>query len=55
MRLVLDAIAEGGRDKRRVIAAALRLAGRTDTNEIALYRPDREGRFRRVAARFSPR
>jgi branched-chain amino acid transport system substrate-binding protein len=55
MRLVLDAIAEGGRDRRRVIAAALRLARRTDTTQIALYRPDREGRFQRGAARFSPR
>jgi branched-chain amino acid transport system substrate-binding protein len=55
MRLVLDAVAEGGRDRTRVISAALRLGKRVETRDIALYRPGPDGHFERVATRFSPR
>jgi ABC-type branched-subunit amino acid transport system substrate-binding protein len=55
MSLALDAIAEGGRDRRRVAAAGLRLGSRLETGDVALYTPDGEGRFRRSQARFSPR
>ena len=39
MRLVLDAVDEGQRDRRRVIAAARRLAPRIADPRLALYRP----------------
>ena len=55
MRLVLDAVAEGGRDRRRVIAAALRLGRRIANGELALYKPGADGRLERIDARFSPR
>jgi branched-chain amino acid transport system substrate-binding protein len=46
MRLVLRAVEEGGRDRRRVIAAArtLSLDG-PDTTRLTIYTPDAEGRF----------
>ena len=50
MRLVLDAIEEGGRSRARVIAAALRLAPQPATARLALYRPGADGRFERVGA-----
>jgi len=48
MRLVLDAVAEGGRNRRRVVAAALRLSRRLPEDRVALYRPDAHGRFAKV-------
>ena len=45
MRLVLDAIAEGGRDRRRVISAALRLGRRQPPDPVVVYRPDEHGQF----------
>ena len=45
MRLVLDAIANGGRDRRRVISAALRLSRRLPADPVVPYRPDEHGRF----------
>jgi branched-chain amino acid transport system substrate-binding protein len=48
MRLVLDAVDEGQRDRRRVIAAARRLAPRIADRGLALYRPGADGRFERV-------
>jgi hypothetical protein len=48
MRLVLDAVEEGQRDRRRVIAAALRLRERVAAPRLALYRPGADGRFERV-------
>jgi branched-chain amino acid transport system substrate-binding protein len=48
MRLVLDAVAAGGRDRRRVIAAGLRLGRRMGGARVALYRPDADGRLERV-------
>jgi branched-chain amino acid transport system substrate-binding protein len=48
MRLVLDAIDRGGRDRREVIRAALRLARRVPTGRLAIYRLDPGGRFARV-------
>ena len=45
MRLVLDAVAEGGRDRRRVISAALRLARRQPPDPVVLYRPDEHGKL----------
>jgi branched-chain amino acid transport system substrate-binding protein len=50
MRLVLDAVAEGGRDRRRVIAAALRLGRRMAAEQLALYRPGADGRFQRAGS-----
>jgi ABC-type branched-subunit amino acid transport system substrate-binding protein len=47
MRLALDAIDAGGRDRRLVIGAALRLARRLDTDRLVLYRLS--------AGKFSPR
>jgi branched-chain amino acid transport system substrate-binding protein len=47
MRLVLDAVAEGGRERRRVISAGLRLGQRVETHRVVLYRPDDEGRLRK--------
>jgi branched-chain amino acid transport system substrate-binding protein len=53
MRLVLDAVADGGRDRRRVISAGLRLGRRLVADDaVALYRPDAEGRFNNVGPRF---
>ena len=46
MRLVLDAVAEGGRERRRVVSAGLRLGRRVETHRVVLYRPDDEGRLR---------
>jgi hypothetical protein len=48
MRLVLDAVAAGGRDRRRVIAAGLRLGRRMAGEPLALYRPGADGRFERA-------
>jgi ABC-type branched-subunit amino acid transport system substrate-binding protein len=48
MRLVLDAVAEGGRDRRRVISAALRLSRRLPGDSVVVYRPDQHGRFART-------
>jgi hypothetical protein len=45
---VLDAVDEGRRDRRRVIAAALRLGPRVAFDRLALYRPDADGRLQRV-------
>lgn len=45
MRLVLDAVAAGGRDRRRVISAALRLGRRQPPDPVLLYRPDEHGQF----------
>jgi hypothetical protein len=39
---------EGHRDRRRVIAAARRLAPRIADSRLALYRPGADGRFERV-------
>jgi branched-chain amino acid transport system substrate-binding protein len=50
MRLVLDAVNEGQRDRRRVVAAARRLAPRIADPGLALYRPDADGRIQRVGA-----
>jgi hypothetical protein len=48
MRLVLDAVDEGHRDRRRVIAAARRLAPRSADSLLALYQPGADGRFEQV-------
>jgi branched-chain amino acid transport system substrate-binding protein len=48
MRLVLDAVERGRRDRRRVIAAARQLAARVADSRLALYRPGADGRLRRV-------
>jgi branched-chain amino acid transport system substrate-binding protein len=48
MRLVLDAVDEGQRDRRRVIAAARQLAPRIADPQLALYRSGADGRFERV-------
>jgi branched-chain amino acid transport system substrate-binding protein len=48
MRLVLDAVEDGQRERRRVIAAARRLAPRVADPRLALYRPGADGRFERV-------
>jgi branched-chain amino acid transport system substrate-binding protein len=50
MRLVLDAVEEGKRDRRRVIAAALRLRERVAATRLTVYRPGADGRFERVGA-----
>jgi branched-chain amino acid transport system substrate-binding protein len=50
MRLVLDAVEQGQRDRRRVIAAARRLAPRVADSRLALFRPGADGRFERVGA-----
>jgi hypothetical protein len=62
MRLVLDAVAEGGRDRRRVVSAALRLGSRLPPDSVVLYRPDEHGHFApmrpvksAIAPRLSPR
>ena len=48
MQLVLEAVEQGQRDRRRVIAAARRLAPRVADSRLALYRPGADGRFERV-------
>jgi branched-chain amino acid transport system substrate-binding protein len=48
MRLVLDAVGQGRRDRRRVIAAARRLAPSVAASRLALYRPGADGRLERV-------
>jgi branched-chain amino acid transport system substrate-binding protein len=48
MRLVLDAVQAGGRDRRRVVAAALRRRTDLPADTVALYRPDEHGRFAKV-------
>jgi branched-chain amino acid transport system substrate-binding protein len=48
MRLVLDAVEDGGRDRRRVISAALRLSRRFPDARVVPYRPDEHGRFAEV-------
>jgi hypothetical protein len=53
MRLVLDAIERGGRDRRRVIAAGLELGRALATDRVVLYRPGPDGHFARTQARFS--
>jgi ABC-type branched-subunit amino acid transport system substrate-binding protein len=61
MRLVLDAVEEGGRDRRRVISAGLRLGRRLASDEVVIYRPREDGELEKVdrwghlAATFSPR
>jgi branched-chain amino acid transport system substrate-binding protein len=53
MRLVLDAIERGGRDRRHVIAAGLDLGRVVATDRVVLYRPGPDGHFARTQARFS--
>jgi hypothetical protein len=48
MRLVLESVEEGQRNRRRVVAAALRLHEPAASARLALYRPDADGRFKRV-------
>jgi branched-chain amino acid transport system substrate-binding protein len=48
MRFVLDAVEEGGRDRRRVISAALRLSRELPDGRVVPYRADEHGRFDRV-------
>jgi branched-chain amino acid transport system substrate-binding protein len=48
MRLVLDAIDAGGRDRRRVIAAALERGRTLATGGLAVYRPGADGRLRQA-------
>jgi len=55
MRIVLDAIKRGGRDRSRVIDAGVQLGRAVAGDGVALYRPGPSGQFRRVAARFSSR
>jgi hypothetical protein len=50
MRLVLDAVDTGKRDRRRVTAAALRLRERVAAPRLAVYRLGADGRFERVGA-----
>jgi branched-chain amino acid transport system substrate-binding protein len=45
MRLVLDAVAEGGRDRRRVVSAGLRLGERLADDGVVVYRPGADGQF----------
>jgi len=45
MRLALDAVADGGRDRRRVISAAVRLGRRRPPDPVVVYRPDDHGHF----------
>jgi hypothetical protein len=52
MRLVLDAIEAGGRDRRRVIEAALRIDPGAEAGAFTVYRLGPDGRF---APSFSPR
>jgi branched-chain amino acid transport system substrate-binding protein len=48
MRLVLDAVDEGRRDRGRVVAAAVRMRDRVAAPRLAVYRPGADGRFERV-------
>jgi branched-chain amino acid transport system substrate-binding protein len=48
MGVVLDAVEQGQRDRRRVIAAALRRAPQLAGARLALYRPGADGRFERL-------
>jgi branched-chain amino acid transport system substrate-binding protein len=48
MRLVLDAVAEGARDRRRVVAAGLRLGRRLEDDEVVVYRPGVDGHIERA-------
>ena len=50
MRLVLESVEEGRRNRQRVIAAALRLREQVAAARLALYRPGADGRFERVGA-----
>jgi hypothetical protein len=50
MRLVIEAVEEGRRDRQRVIAAALRLHKQVASARLAVYRPGADGRFERVGA-----
>ncbi len=43
MRLVLDAVAEGGRDRRRVVSAGLRLGRGLAGDRVVVYRPGPDG------------
>jgi branched-chain amino acid transport system substrate-binding protein len=52
MRIVLDAIEAGGRDREGVTRAALRLVRRLDSHRFTVYRLGRDGRFE---PSFSPR
>jgi branched-chain amino acid transport system substrate-binding protein len=52
MRLVLDAIEAGGRDRRRVIEAGLRLDQGAEATAFTVYRLNPDGRFE---PSFSPR
>jgi hypothetical protein len=45
MRLVLDAVADGGRDRRRVVSAGLLLGRRLARDRVVIYRPGSSGRF----------
>ena len=45
MRLVLDAVAKGGRDRRRVVSAGLSLARRLGGDQVVVYRPGSAGHF----------
>jgi ABC-type branched-subunit amino acid transport system substrate-binding protein len=45
MRLVLDAVADGGRDRRRVVSAGLTLGRRLPGDRVVVYRPSPSGRF----------
>jgi branched-chain amino acid transport system substrate-binding protein len=45
MRLVLDAVADGGRDRRRVVSAGLLLGRRVARDRVVIYRPGSSGRF----------
>ena len=49
MRLVLEAVDEGKRNRRKVIAAALRPSERVP-GALAVYQPGADGRFQRVGA-----
>jgi branched-chain amino acid transport system substrate-binding protein len=50
MRLVLESVEEGQRNRARVIAAALRLREAPAASRLAIYRPGADGRFERVGA-----
>jgi branched-chain amino acid transport system substrate-binding protein len=50
MRLVIEAVKEGRRDRQRVIAAALRLHKQVASARLAVYQPGADGRFERVGA-----
>jgi branched-chain amino acid transport system substrate-binding protein len=55
MRLVLDAIERGGRDRRRVIAAGVALGRPLADGRVVGYGPGSDGHLSRTAARFSSR